>query len=71
MLERVDDIELESYLDDQPRIVPLFEIDVIETDAEYAPTNTLQKDEYEPNPESLMELSRAHTMFETEMEISL
>ena len=70
MLEGVDDTELEAYLEDHPRIVPLFEIDVIEIVAEYAPTNTLQEVEYEPNPESLMELSRARAAFEREMEIS-
>ena len=50
MLEGVDDTELEAYLEDHPRIIPLFEIDVIETVAEYAPPNTLQEAEYKPNP---------------------
>ena len=49
MLEGVDDIELEAYLENHLRIVPLFEIDVIETVAEYAPPNTLQEAEYESN----------------------
>ena len=70
MLEGVDDTELEVYLDDHLWIVLLLKIDVIETTAEYTPTNTLQEDEYEPSPESLMELSRARATFEREMEIS-
>ena len=43
MLEGLDDTELEVYLDDNPRIVLLFEIDVMETDAEYAPTIRFKK----------------------------
>ena len=70
MLEGVDDTELEAYLDDHPRIVPLFEIDIIETIADYAPTNTLLEEAYEPDPESIIELSRAVAAFEREMEIS-
>ena len=70
MLEGLDDTELEAYLDENPRIVPLFEIDVMETIAEYVPTSTLQEEEYEPNPESIIELSRAREVFEKEMEIS-
>ena len=70
MLEGVDDAELEAYLDDHPWIVPLFEIDIIETAADYAPSNTLQEEAYEPDPESIMELSRTHAAFESEMEIS-
>ena len=34
MVEGVDDIELETYLDDHPQIVPLLEIDIIETVAD-------------------------------------
>ena len=43
MLEGVDDTELEAYLDDNPWTVPLFRVDIIETVAEYAPTNKLQE----------------------------
>ena len=42
----------------------------METVAEYAPTSTLQEEEYEPDPESIIELSRAREAFEKEMEIS-
>ena len=34
MLEGVDNTELEAYLEEHPRIIPLFEIDVIETAAD-------------------------------------
>ena len=50
--------------------MPLFEIDVIETIAEYAPTSTLQEEEYETDLELIIELSRAREPFEKEMEIS-
>ena len=60
----VEDTELEAYLDDHPRVVPLFEIDIMETDAEYAPTIALKEEAYELDPESIMELSRARAMFE-------
>ena len=70
MLEGVDDAELEAYLEEHPRIIPLFEIDVIETAADYS-THTMGLEEvYEPHPTSIMELSRAREAFEKEMEIS-
>ena len=70
MLDGMDDTELEAYVDENPQIIPLFEIDVLETIAEYAPTSTLQEGEYEPDRESILELSRPHEAFEKEMEIS-
>ena len=70
MLEGVHDAELEAYLDDHLRIVPLFEIDIIETIADYAPPTTLQEEAHEPELESIMELSRARATFKREMEIS-
>ena len=60
MLEGLEDEELEKYLDKNSRIVPLFEIDVIETAETYTtPTTTVEQD-YEPNEEALIELRRAH-----------
>ena len=70
MLEGLDDTDLEAYLDYNPWIVPLFEIDVMGTAAGYAPTSMLQEEEYEHNPESIIELSRGREAFENEMEIS-
>ena len=46
MLEGMDDAELEAYLEEHPRIVPLFEIGVIETAADYATHTTGQEDVY-------------------------
>ena len=40
MPEGLDDTELEAYLAENPWIVPLFKIDIMETVAEYAPTST-------------------------------
>ena len=70
MLEGVDDAELEAYLDDHPWIVPLFEIDIIETVVDYLASNMLQEEAYELDPKLIMELSRAHAMLKQEMEIS-
>ena len=70
MFEGLDDTEIEAYLDENPRIIPLFKIDVLEAANEYTPTSMLLADEYEPNPKSMLELSRAWEAFEKEMEIS-
>ena len=68
MLEGGDDMELEAYLEEHLRIIPLFEIDVIETATDYA--TAVWEEAYEPYPVSIMELSRAREAFEREMEIS-
>ena len=62
--------EQKAYLDDHPRIVPLFEIDIIETVVDYPASNMLQEEAYELDPKSLLELSRARAAFDWEMEIS-
>ena len=54
MLEGVDDKELEAYLEEHPRIIPLFEIDVIEVAADYATRNSVNEAAYEPDPTSIM-----------------
>ena len=56
MLEGIDDTEFEAYLDDHLWIVPLFEVDIIETATE---------DDYQPDTGSIMELSKARTRFES------
>ena len=59
MLERLEDEELERYLDKNLRILLLFEIDVGETTETYAsPIDTATRDE-EPSEESIAELRRA------------
>ena len=70
MLEGLDDDELETYLEDTPRIVPLFKINVIETIGTYATPKTTAKQDYESSREALMELRWAQDAFEQEMEIS-
>ena len=69
MLEGLEDEELERYLDENPRIVPLFEIDVRGTADSYAsPMGSTGHDD-EPGEEALAELQRAQEAFEREMEI--
>ena len=70
MLEGMDETELKAYLDENPRIVPLFEIDIIKTTNRYVATATPEGEEYEPYPESLLELSRVRDAVDREMEIS-
>ena len=70
MLEGMDDTELETYLEEHPRIIPLFEIDVIEVAADYATHNSVKEDAYEPDPMSIIEFQKAQEAFEKEMEIS-
>ena len=69
MLEGLDDEELENYLQENPRIIPLFEIDVIEMVGTYT-TLATGDDDYEPNTKALMELRGAQDALEREMEIS-
>ena len=70
MLEGLEDEELECYLDENPRIIPLFEIDVRGTTDSYAsPIGSTGHDD-EPREEALVELQRAQEAFEREMEIS-
>ena len=58
MLEGVDDTELEAYLEEHPRIIPLFEIDVIEVAEDYTTRNSVNEEAYEPDPTSIMQLRR-------------
>ena len=66
MLEGVDDTKLEAYLEEHPRIIPLFEIDVIEIATDYA--TIVGEEAYEPDPMSIMELSRERKAFKREMD---
>ena len=69
MLEGLEDEELERYLDDNPRIVPLFEIDVREmADSYVSPMGSMVHDD-EPGEEALAKLQRAQEAFERKMEI--
>ena len=63
MLEGLEDMELKAYLAENPWIIQLFKINVLETASEYGPTSALKEDDYEPDPESMVELSRACEAF--------
>ena len=69
MLGGLEDRELEAYLDENPRIILLFEIDVLKAASEYILMSMLNEDEYELEPEFVLELSRAREAFEREMDI--
>ena len=70
MLEELNDTELEAYLDENPQIIPLFEIDVLETATVYVPKSMLQEEAYEPDLKAMLELSRARKAFVKEIKIS-
>ena len=53
----VEEINMLEGLEDIERIIPLFEINVLETTSEYGPMSALKEDEYEPDPESMLVLS--------------
>ena len=59
-----------TYLEKNPRIVPLFKIDIHEAANSYIASATPKGKEYELDPESLLELSRAWEAFERDMETS-
>ena len=70
MLEGLEDEQLEHYLDENPRIVPLFEIDIRGTADSYAfPTGSTGQ-EVEPGEDALAELQRTQEACNREMEIS-
>ena len=67
MVEGLDDEELENYLDKNPWIVPLFEIDAIEKTETYTTPATAAEQDYEdnePNDEAIIELHRVHDAFD-------
>ena len=70
MLEGMEDTELEAYLEENSRIVPLFEIDVLETANENVSKIAPNGEEYEPDPEYMLELSKAREAFKRETRIS-
>ena len=56
MLEGLEDKELERYLDGNPRIVPLFEIDVGEIAESYASPIEATTHDDKPNANAIVEL---------------
>ena len=70
MLEGLDNKELETYLEENPEIVPFCKIDVIEMTGAYATSGTIRARECESDMKALMELHRVQDAFYQEMEIS-
>ena len=70
MLEGLEDEDLERYLDENPRIVPLFEIDVGETVESYASPIEIMGHGDKTGEVAIAELQRTQEAFEREMEIS-
>ena len=69
MLEGLDGTELASYLEENPWIVLLFKIDIIEAANNYVAA-AAPEEEYKLDLYSLLELSKARDAFEQELEIS-
>ena len=71
MLKGLEDEEVEKYLEDNPRLILLFEIDVIETTDAYEKAKETEEDHScEPNAEAVEELPRVQEAFDHEMEVS-
>ena len=66
MLERLPDDEVDRYLEEHPRIVPLFEVDIT---AAVEPYITMPEPD-EPDQAAIRELRQAQESLEREMTIS-
>ena len=69
MLEGLEDEELERYLNKNPQIVPIFEIDVGGTSDSYACPIESMGHEDEPGEEAIAELQWTQEAFKRVMEI--
>ena len=70
MLEGLEDEELEGYLEENPRIVPICEIDVGRTMESYASPIETTTHDVDPGEDAITELRCAQEAFKREMEIS-
>ena len=68
MLDGLADEEVNRYLDEHPKIVSLFEVDITEAIIPYV--MSLGKESDEPDQEAIQELRQAHESLEREMTIS-
>ena len=59
MLEGLDDEELENYMEENPWIVPLFEIYVIEAVGACVTLAIIEEEDCKQHVEAFMEFSRA------------
>ena len=64
MLEELDEEELENYLAENPRIVHLFDIDIIETVGTYTTPATSRDEEGKPDTKTLMEVRKVQDTFD-------
>ena len=67
MLEGLADEEVDRYLEEHPKIVPLFVVDITEVVIPYV-TNQ-EKESDEPDQEAIRELRQAQESLEREMTI--
>ena len=56
MLDGLTDIEMHDFLEENPTIVPLFEIDVLSAVEPYIAATSKHDNLHEPDPTSLKEL---------------
>ena len=68
MLEGLADDEVDPYLEENPRIVPLFEVDIVEGVSPYIVQT--EDDSEEPDNDAIRELRQAHDALEREMVVS-
>ena len=72
MMEGLEDKEIEQYLEENPRIIPLFEIDVVEIITPYINNENLGTGELnqQEDPKSLKEFQYQQEAMEREMQVS-
>ena len=70
MLDGQEDEEVDQYLEENPWLIPLFEIGVIEAANMYIKPTMAEDNVCEPDREATMELRRAQEAFDCEMEVS-
>ena len=72
MLDNLADDEVDNFLEDHPKIVPLFDIDIMETINPYVsePISGERDIGREPDPKSVNELCHTREQFEWELAIS-
>ena len=72
MMEGLEDNEIEQYLEENPKIIPLFEIDVVEIITPYISNENIGTEEQpqQEDPKSLKELQYQQEAMEQEMKVS-
>ena len=63
-------LKMNSFLNEHPTIVPLFEVDVLSAVEPYVATDIKHEAPYELDPASIKELQQARDALERELEIS-